>query len=216
MAAEAMEGINAAWRFEDFFTISAEAEAKVKRKLAAKMQLRYTDVIFAAKPFALPSPGVTPYDVDAIKTQFQEYHKCKGDMTMSSADRINKLESLKSVTTCINACMVRWRPTMPPNVGYIKHWAETNLDHWDSGIERRAGGIDADVAWSAQHFVLTNTSSFYALVATVVLHLHRGTPIPEKLLRAVSCVRIHLFMDANTDEIIARPLSFPAMACVRV
>jgi len=67
------------------------------------------------------------------------------------------------------------RPGKHLNLGYIQHWAGTNMSKWDVSIERRGGGLDSTMALESQEIALTNLSSLYAFVATVVQKFYQGT-----------------------------------------
>ena len=108
------------------------------------------------------------------------------------------------------------KPTKAPNRGYCVEWAERNLNRWERFIERRAGGVNPQIAYSAQHFTLTNMSSLTAmLAATVYCHLRgdkcaEGENVPEfakfpgfteAMTRAFEGIRVTIMLGAVADEI---------------
>ena len=92
------------------------------------------------------------------------------------------------------------------NRGYVKKWADTYLQQWDPTIERRAGGLDPTLAFSAQSLALTNTRSLMALIATTVFHYKTTGQVPASTAFAFTRIRVQLFMDAHADEIMVPPL----------
>jgi hypothetical protein len=87
------------------------------------------------------------------------------------------------------------------NRGYVKRWADTHLHEWDSTIERRAGGLDPTMAFSAQSLAVTNTSSLMALIVSTVYHFKTTGQVPASLAYAFTRIRVQLFFDAHADEI---------------
>jgi hypothetical protein len=198
MPADNADHPNTEWQFEDFFMLNEEEELKIKRQLAVQMRLRYADkvTICGGPPFAVSVAGISPYDEDKVKQRFEEYILAK------EANAFDEREGSQFMALTLNACQIAWRPAVRVNVGYVKWWAETKLEHWDANIERRAGGVNANLPWSAQSFFLTNMSSLYALLATIVMHLQHKTPIPQRLLRSASGVRVLLCFHASTSDIL--------------
>jgi hypothetical protein len=88
------------------------------------------------------------------------------------------------------------------NLGYIEHWAAQNMGRWDTSVERRAGGFDDAMAMDSQEFCMTNLSSLYALVASVVRDYYHGKlATTSEITRAAKSIRILLFMNCSAGDI---------------
>jgi hypothetical protein len=192
----------AAWVWEDFFRLSASEEHQVKRQIAAYLKIKYTDVVNGAKPFAESVNGISPYSDTAMEQWYKDFQALKAE---ASPKDLAKIEEKKCMATVVNCCQVAWTSGTRPNIGYIKSWAETHLAHWDTGIERKAGGIDASLAWSSQRFVTTNTSSLWALISNVVLQFKTKGSIDAHLAEAFVRCRLLVYADATPDEMLVRP-----------
>lgn len=194
------------WRWTDFFELSAAEEHTLKRQLAGKLLVRYTDVVNGAKPFAMEVNGIPAYTVEGMGEWVKEHSEVRRAASAGSPEfDIKRLDELKCKSMVVNGCQVAWSGNTKPNVGYIKAWADNNLSKWDSSIERRAGNIDPNLSMASQRFVTTNTSSLWSLIATVVDQHKKGGPIQQDLVDAFIRIRLLLYVDATSDEILATP-----------
>jgi hypothetical protein len=211
------------WRFEDFFKLNLTDELAMKRQLAAKLRVRHADFLNGAQPFACSVNGIAPYDPDAMKSWYQELATLRAQGSTESSEAkstesseaksaespaaksaesakvsLNKL-SCKAVV--VNGCQVAWSNSLRPNVGYIAAWATANLARWDTGLERKAGGIDLSSTSGVQRFVTTNTSSLWALLATVVFQFKTQQDIDQNLVDAFVRIRLLVYANATADEL---------------
>ena len=188
--------ITPGWQYQDVFHLDTQQDSQLRRQLAVYMGVKYTDTINGGKPFALEVSGVCAYDPAQVQAQYNNYHSGK----RSAFEGANvSLDNLKAVSCTVNGCQVAWVET---NLGYIKAWADANLAKWDTGVERKAGGLDPSIAWSAQHFVCTNQSSLMALIGEVVYQLKTKGSVEHRLQVAFKSIRVLLYMDASADEIL--------------
>ena len=198
------------WKFDDFFKLSSAEEHALKRQLAVKLHVRYTDKINGETPFAHSVNGIAPYDPEAMQAWCEELDALKAKSAESEeAARNNqsKLNELTCKSVVVNGCQIAWENGLRPNVGYITAWAQANLGGWDSGIERKAGGIVREVSWGCQRLVATNTSSLWALIATVVYQFKTQSSIDEKLADAFVRIRLLVYPHATADELLVLPSS---------
>ena len=213
------------WRFEDFFKLSPTDEHAMKRQLAVKLRVRYTDVVNGNKPFACSVNGIAPYDPDAMKSWYQEFaalqaqgsteslvarspaaKSAESPAAKSAESAKVSLDELSCKAVVVNGCQVAWSNSLRPNVGYIAAWATANLARWDTGLERKAGGIDLSSTWGSQRFVTTNTSSLWALLATVVFQFKTQQNIDQNLVDAFVRIRLLVYADATADELMVPSL----------
>jgi hypothetical protein len=117
-----------------------------------------------------------------------------------------KIDEMTCKAVVVNGCQVAWNSGLRPNVGYITAWAEANLSRWDTGLERKAGGVDLSLSWGSQRFVTTNTSSLWALLATVVHQFKTKQNIDQNLVDAFVRIRLLVYAGATADEVMV-PLS---------
>jgi hypothetical protein len=199
--AGAVHAATPSWQWEDFFSLTLAEEIALKRRLAACLGVKYTDVVNGAKPFAISVAGVEPWDADKIARAHAAYHLTKRDLLMDHAIREAQLKATNSISTVVSGLMLAWSGTVSPNVGYIKRWSDQNLEKWDPTIERKAGGLDLGISFSSQHLAVTNFSSLLALMASVVnLYKTTGT-VPQRESNWFLGVRVLLYFDATPDEL---------------
>lgn len=195
----------AEWKFVDFFRITAGDEITLKKQLAQALDIRY-GAVKQDKPFAHDVAGVSPYDVGKVQaalTKVRELReKVAGNPDNSQVAREFKQSCCMAVV--VSGCLVNWSPVKPPNVGYIKHWAENKLPGWDATLERKAAGIDSSVQLESQHLSITSMSSLLALMAQTVLLFKQGrltAPEHEFIRNAFCSLRVSLHLDLQTDEL---------------
>ena len=208
------------WRFDDFFKLNLTDELAMKQQLAAKLRVRHADFRNGAQPFACSVNGIAPYDPDAMKSWYQEFatlqaqgsteslvarspaaKSAESPAAKSAESAKVSLDELSCKAVVVNGCQVAWSNSLRPNVGYIVAWATANLARWDTGLERKAGGIDLSSTWGSQRFVTTNTSSLWALLATVVFQFKTQQDIDQNLVDAFVRIRLLVYADATADEL---------------
>ena len=142
----------------------------MRMKIVNKLKLRYANA-HQDKQFALAVCGVNPYDPVVIQSLYDKYEKVMSDGSLAPEVKTVELQKYGCVSTVVSGVQVSWKAAGVLNTGYIKTFAEEKLPHWDSTIERKAGGLDPNVTLEAQHFHLTSSSSILALCAQA-LFLH--------------------------------------------
>ena len=124
------------WRFEDFFKLSPTDEHAMKRQLAVKLRVRYTDVVNGNKPFACSVNGIAPYDPDAMKSWYQEFATLQAQGSTESSEAKSaeatsaespgaksvesakvSLNELSCKAAVVNGCRVARSNGLRPNVG---------------------------------------------------------------------------------------------------
>jgi len=184
------------WKFEDFFALDLGQQQNLKLALAREFEVQYCTVN-KDKPFANDVDGIPAYTTKRIVDTM----KALDAATTSNDDQ--KMMASVSVSTVVNGCQVHWpSPDRTFNVGYIERWAQEHLHHWDKSVERKAGGLDVHMDLGAQHFVCTNASSLYALLATVVQQYLTGTTVTSELKNAFVSIRVVLLLQSSSSEII--------------
>ena len=194
------------WSFSDFFQLSQADEHALKRKVAVKLRCKYTDCVNGTSPFAHSVNGIEPYSPQAMAAWYAEYTELKAKVVGQPATEVQtelaRLEEIKCKAVVVNGCQVAWSCGTRPNVGYITTWAEANLPKWDTGVERKAGGVDPTVKWECQRFATTNTSSLWALIATVVHGVKTGQELDTNLVAAFTRIRLLVYAEASADEVL--------------
>ena len=165
-------GCKPKWVFEDFFTMDPIQEHSLKLGIAKHLKIQY-DTVNLSGPIAKSVNGVPAYDAAQTETLQKEYMDLvEAHPRQKGAERDDTAKTLKDKATAarvISGCLVKWRiPGKTHNIGYIKKWASTHLQDWDTSIERRAGGLNMSDKYNAQHLTLTNQSSLLAMIATFV------------------------------------------------
>ena len=113
------------------------------------------------------------------------------------------IDDMRSVTMSASALQLAWASTSWLNVGYIKKWADDNMQTWDSTVERRAGGFDPTISFTTQRFSCTNRSSIFALIATIVHEFKTtGTIGDHNIAKAFSRVRLLLQFDLVAEDVL--------------
>ena len=197
-------GCKPEWAFEDFFTMDPIHEHSVKIGIAKHLKIQY-DTVNPEEPMAKSVNGVPAYDAAQTEALQQEYMDLvEAHPRQTGAERDDTAKTLKDKATAarvISGCLVKWRiPGKTQNIGYIKKWASTHLQDWDTSIERRAGGLNMSDKYNAQHLTLTNQSSLLAMIATFVEQFFKGT-LTDAMIEAFQSIRVILFMSAEMDEI---------------
>ena len=198
------------WHRSDFFTLSAEEEIKIKRRLAQLLDLRYGS-IHQDKDFALPVAGVNPYKVETIEQAQQQLQESKRQLA-ADPQNVNlqkDVGSKASIACVVSGLQITWRPQKPLNQGYILDFADKKVHSWDSSLERRAGGLDPAVPLAAQHLAVTSVSSCMALILTIVDAYKQGlldasvakSDELERLIVAFKSLRVNVHVGLTADEI---------------
>eukprot|EP00435_Cladocopium_sp_Y103_P023630 s1586_g5.t1 len=145
------------WKREDFFSITADEEVKVKKRLAQLLQIRYGSVQ-QDKAFACPVSGVQPYTLDGIKQAQQDLMEAKRQLAADPQNTIliKEAKNKASIACVVSGLQINWRPLKPVNRGYILDFADKKVPSWDSTLERRAGGLDSSVPLETQHLAVTS------------------------------------------------------------
>jgi len=193
------------WKFEDFFRLDSTQEISIRKQLANYLGLRYGEPVNKAKPFAASVSGVPAYCVDLVKKQLDEYNSLNKALSSKewseSSESARQLEPVRSMSLVVSGLLVAWNTHVPINEGYVQAWRDQNLDRWDTGVERKAGGLDVNSILSAQHFHCTNRSSLMAMLASVVCAFKSTGSIPQALRHAFCSIRVLLYFGASPDEI---------------
>ena len=190
-------GGNPEWNFRDFFNLNSADEHLLKKALALHFKIRY-DSTGMGEPVA----NAPPYKPDDMtkKKKHAEILTSLGEAGTSGKQKEVLENSL--MATVINGCLVKWNmPGKNINTGYIESWAQKNLGQWDRSIERCAGGLYPCFDFAAQHLVVSNASSMYAMIATVVHDFLVKGKVDERLANAFQSIRVNLFLFAAGDEI---------------
>lgn len=197
------------WKREDFFSMTADEEVKVKKRLAQLLQIRYGSVQ-QDKAFACPVSGVQPYTLDGIKQAQQDLMEAKRQLAADPQNTIliKEAKNKASIACVVSGLQINWRPLKPVNRGYILDFADKKVPSWDSTLERRAGGLDSSVPLETQHLAVTSVSSCLALILSVVHAWKQGlldaadkTPETECLITAFKSIRVSLEVGLTADEI---------------
>ena len=108
------------------------------------------------------------------------------------------IDDMRSVTMSASALQLAWTPTSWLNVGYIKKWADDDLQTWDSTVERRAA-----ISFTTQRFSCTNRRSIFALIATLVHEFKTTETIGDhNIAKAFSRVRLLLQFDLAAEDVL--------------
>ena len=75
---------------------------------------------------------------------------------------------------------------------------------WDASIERRGGGLDASMAMDSQEISMTNLSSLYALIATVVQRFYQGTLVKKLVTVTPETMGTMETMETGASDIIEK------------
>ena len=184
------------WKFEDFFSMDHGQQQNLKLALAKEFDVQYC-TMNKGKAFARDVDGIPAYTVSRI-TDLLTAH-----VDASKGKDESKVMASASVSTVVNGAQLSWpTPDRVFNVGYIERWAKEHLQHWDKSIERKAGGLDSGLDMSAQNFAVTNSSSLYAMLATVVQQFMTGTSVKSELKEAFISIRVVLLLSSSSSEII--------------
>ena len=159
------------------------------------------DVTDAIAPKATPREKadlVEKLNADAKKQRQQEIKRIVHEqaaailrnrmVSLSSAESAKvSLNELSCKAVVVNGCQVARSNGLRPNVGNFTGWATTNLARMDTGLERKARGIDLSSSPGVQRFVTTNTdtSSLWALRATVVFQFKTWPDVDQNLVGAL-------------------------------
>jgi len=173
-------GSNPSWAFEDFFSVDVGQQERLKLALALHLDIRFANVN-TNKVFSHSVDGIAPYTTEEVDKQLTAcMNQLRSGAPVASA----------TWSTVLNGCQVRWpAPGRHVNKGYIKCWAEANISKWDVSVERRAGGLDPRLDYAAQAFEMTNISSLYAMLATVVRQFLVDGEISGTMKTAFTSVR---------------------------
>ena len=151
------------WEWGDFFEPSPAGEVNLKKLIAKKCGFRYGGVNNndpSQFQFASAFAGIPAYTPELF---VEARDKFKAALASGNAARI---VDASSVSVVVSGCLIRWKPLVAVNEGYVREWADKNLQHWDSSIERRAAPSADDPAY--MHFTTTGASSLLALIAQTV------------------------------------------------
>ena len=198
MASSAQAPVVAQWQDSDFFKLNLDGVEKLKKQIASKLKLRYSNVN-GSSPFAEPSAGIAPFSETGYDEAVAAYKEAAVIDDPATRD-ISMANACCKVFT-VSGCQVLWRPLIPANEGYVLKWMETNVDHWDSAMERKAAAVDPSQKPSHIEFAVTSSSSLLALIVATVSAYKRTNDIPAALAQAFSRIRLCVYFNAAAEEI---------------
>ena len=183
------------WVYEDFFQMNANEELQMKNELAQALGIPYGDVNREDDDdeFAVTISGIPAFTVNRFTAARNEF------ATALTANNPVRIRNASSFSVVASGCLIRWKPLVDVNEGYVKEWGQKNLHNWDSSIERRAAP-SADPP-ACTYFTTTGASSLLALIAQVVFEFMTTGKIPGKLATAFKQVRLNVCFNASGDEI---------------
>ncbi|CAK0793449.1 unnamed protein product [Prorocentrum cordatum] len=174
-----------------FFKLDPAEERRLKMGLAVHLNHQY-DAVNMGEPSAVPIDGVAAYRPDVIG----DLHKKYLDATSAGTPAPDA-----TVATVISALFVKWcAPGKVFNVGYVSDWISKNSASWDSSIERRAGGLQAQTPYGAQRLTLSNQSSLFGLIALGVKQYLHGK-VDDHIATALKSIRVMLFLGAESEDV---------------
>ena len=184
------------WVYEDFFEMNSTRELQIKKMLAQTLQISYGGVhrkndedAFAETVGGIPAFTVTSYNAAR--------DKYKAALNTGDAVQIRNASNLSVVAS---GCLIRWKPLVSANEGYVKEWGQRNLQSWDSSIERRAAPGPSTDDPAFMYFSTTGASSLLALIAQVVFEFKTAGEVPQKLASAFKQISLNICFNATGDE----------------
>ena len=182
------------WVYEDFFAMTGTEELTVKKAIAQQLGIPYGQVNRKDDDdeFATTIGGIPAFTVNRFTAGRDKF---KAALATNDPAQIR---STSNISMVVNGCLLRWKPPVAINEGYVKDWGQRNLHNWDSSIERRAAPSADDPAF--MYFSASGVSSLLAMIAQVVFEFKTGT-IDEKLSTAFKQVRLNVCFNASGDEI---------------
>jgi hypothetical protein len=158
------------------------------------LKIRYGDVNQKREfPFAESFSGIQAFSPELFKSAHEKFQEA-----LKSGDA-GKIKDASSMAVVVSGCLIRWKPLVAINQGYVEDWGHKNLAQWDWGIERRAAPSADDPAFI--HCTTTGTSSLMAMIAQVVYEFKSTGAVSEKLATAFKRIRLNLCFNAAPEEI---------------
>jgi hypothetical protein len=186
------------WVYEDFFEMNSTQELQIKKLLATKLNIPYGDAVNRTDDddeFGDAVGGIPAFTINIYKAARDKY---KAALTTGDPVETRKASNLSVVAS---GCLIRWKPLVDVNEGYVKEWGQRNLQSWDSSIERRAAPGPSTDDPAFMYFSTTGASSLLALIAQVVFEFKTTGEVPQKLASAFTQIRLNICLNASGDEI---------------
>jgi len=198
----------AQWKMEDFFTMTEDQIIQMKKAIASKLRIHFGDCNQQME-FAESQGGVPAYNISAFTKARERYQtavsarpdqKLVGEALAANKKTIaQEIEDSSRVVMMVSGSLIRWKPLLPPNIGYVLSWQKKNVPTWDPTLERKASPSADDPAYAT--FTTTGSSSLLALLAQVVYELKTTKAIPERLAKWYKQIKLNVNFNANADEI---------------
>lgn len=129
------------WQLTDLFLLSDWEEVRLKNLIAQQLGIRYGGTNHD-KPFAEACGRIKPFAIDRIVNARATYHALLRNHDLCGSARKRALEHFSNVSMTVSGCLIKWKPRLLINKGYILRCMHVYMTKWDSSIERLAAFDD--------------------------------------------------------------------------